>query len=630
MSTQDNITDALTRHQIFVLRYAKGRENDAADFIAQQMFEVINRLESGVLTEFGAERAEEQLRDLYQYLRATNKDYADDFKAEMSRFAEYEANFNGRVLEREIEFNMTLPSPIQLQQAAFGRIMSLEPSKGYTIGSLIDGFGPANAQFVVDKIRSGITLGDTTDTIIGDIQSIIPLQQRKASTIARTVTNHVSNVARSETLKENDDVLLGYQWVSTLDSRTSLICMARDGVIYRDWDNDPKPPAHFNCRSTITAKVNPEYDLGADIEGDRPAVGPNGPETVSADTSYSEWLKRQPESFQDEVLGKKRAQLFREGIGLDRFADARGRPLTIAELGALDGTYNVDSNSIDDILSQLAEAEALERARPKPVIPDTTNVLPDIYSSTKNITRDGINSVLERIQTPEMAKLKQFMREKEIKTVIVTQAQMSRTGKSARAIAGDVKQYLQSSSNPSNYYEQMAGSSEGYWRAFYTIRNPTRTNGFTSFVYDHIVVKGGTKARFNKPDEIAKDIKEAVTDLAGFSVDGDFKPWSFSAAVKRLIPDPAQREAASKVLTLIHELGHQVHYFADGRVFPTELYKYRMTEYGTYDSAESHAEAFVAWVVNRDAMAKRSPELAEYFDDLMEVALKSKQRSGVK
>lgn len=339
MSTQDNINNAVTRHQIFVLRYAKGRENDAAEFISRQMIEVMERLESGSFSSYGSQRAEAQLKDLYLYLRETDKEYAEDFRSEIKRFADYEAEFNAKLISEEIGVDLSVPAPVQLQQAVFGDIMSVEPTKGYTIGSMLDDFGPAHANMVTSSIRSGFMLGDTTDQIARKIRGLIPVQQRKASTIARTVTNHASVQARKQTLKENDDVLIGYEWVSTLDGRTSLICMSRDGIIYKDYDKDPKPPAHFNCRSTIVPKVDPRFDLGADIKSVRPAKGAKGTKQVDSETNYSAWLRKQPKSFQNEVLGRKRADLFRGGMTLDRFVDIRGRPLTIAELGALDKAF---------------------------------------------------------------------------------------------------------------------------------------------------------------------------------------------------------------------------------------------------------------------------------------------------
>jgi hypothetical protein len=51
-----------------------------------------------------------------------------------------------------------------------------------------------------------------------------------------------------------------------------------------------------------------------------------------ASTSYQDWLRRQPNGFQDEVLGRGKAELFREGLPLERFVDASGRVLNLDEL----------------------------------------------------------------------------------------------------------------------------------------------------------------------------------------------------------------------------------------------------------------------------------------------------------
>ena len=84
--------------------------------------------------------------------------------------------------------------------------------------------------------------------------------------------------------------------------------------------------------------VKPEYDLGRDIEGVRPSVGPdNKAKQVSGSTTYQQWLTRQPASFQDEILGQAKADLFRKGnLTLDRFVDENGRELTLEQLRELD------------------------------------------------------------------------------------------------------------------------------------------------------------------------------------------------------------------------------------------------------------------------------------------------------
>jgi hypothetical protein len=58
---------------------------------------------------------------------------------------------------------------------------------------------------------------------------------------------------------------------------------------------------------------------------------------VPATTTYEQWLKRQPASFQDTVLGPSRGKLFRNGdLSIGRFVDSQGRTLTLDELRRLE------------------------------------------------------------------------------------------------------------------------------------------------------------------------------------------------------------------------------------------------------------------------------------------------------
>lgn len=386
MSAEDDIFDAVTRHQIFVLRYAKGREREAEDFIARQLEEVIYRLETGNLTDFGRSRAQAQATDLYQYLVESDKEYADAFKSKLVEFGEYEANFNRTMMQRHLETDLSVPAPMQIQQAAFASIMGLEPSKGYTLGGMLDDFGPLHRDLVIGKVRTAIVLGDTTNELTAEIRKLVGLQGRKAATLARTAVNHVSVQARKETLKENDDVLLGYEWVATLDSRTSLICMARDGVIYKDYDNDPKPPAHFNCRSTITPKVNPAFDLGADDIGTRAAVGSDGAGPVSAGLNYDQWLRKQSAGFQDQVLGKSRAKLFRGGLTIDKFIDQRGKTLTLTQLERDDAQFVLETEIT-------------------PNVSVSGRVKFDDINDCKDLTAEELSQFLDDTLSPDLKKL---------------------------------------------------------------------------------------------------------------------------------------------------------------------------------------------------------------------------------
>jgi SPP1 gp7 family putative phage head morphogenesis protein len=330
MSTNDDIQDALTRHQIFVQRYARGREKEAARAIKAAIRKGLERLKE--IDQAGRAIAENNIQELNAYLIELGDEYADTFRNEIIEFGSYEVGVNQRVLEKAVNISLNSPAPAQLQQAIFTNIMSIEPAKGYTVGGLLEQFGRKNANKVYTIAQEALLLGKSNRELTQDIMNIIPTQQRKAETLARTITNHTSNVARNETMKENTDVVDAYKWVATLDSRTSLICGSRDGIVYELDDANPKPPAHFNCRSTISFVVNPEYDLGKRIKGTRPAKG-DTKGRVNADLNYGDWLRRQSPEFQERVLGAERAKLFREGgVKLDRFVDDQGNVLTLKEL----------------------------------------------------------------------------------------------------------------------------------------------------------------------------------------------------------------------------------------------------------------------------------------------------------
>lgn len=68
-----------------------------------------------------------------------------------------------------------------------------------------------------------------------------------------------------------------------------------------------------NCRSTVVASLDSRYSF-LDKDATRSARGESGEVSkADADDKYYEWLKTQGNDFQNEVLGKKRAEIFRDG-----------------------------------------------------------------------------------------------------------------------------------------------------------------------------------------------------------------------------------------------------------------------------------------------------------------------------
>ena len=189
----------------------------------------------------------------------------------------------------------------------------------------------------------GVTLQNMIREVVGTKRNgyadgILEVSRRHAGTVIHTATQHVANAARMEVWENNGDIVNKYQWVSTLDRRTTQQCKSLDGRQFEP-GKGPMPPIHPNCRSTTIAVLGPEWDW-LDEGATRASSGPN-PGDATADESYYDWLKRQPADFQNIAIGPTRGKLFRDGgLTPERFAELNlGRnfePLTLAEMRTIE------------------------------------------------------------------------------------------------------------------------------------------------------------------------------------------------------------------------------------------------------------------------------------------------------
>ena len=81
------------------------------------------------------------------------------------------------------------------------------------------------------------------------------LANHQIQTIVRTSVNQVQNQASQAVYAANSKVAPKYEYVATLDSRTSPICKRLDGRKF-EYNKGPTPPQHFNCRSTTVPVVD--------------------------------------------------------------------------------------------------------------------------------------------------------------------------------------------------------------------------------------------------------------------------------------------------------------------------------------------------------------------------------------
>ena len=187
---------------------------------------------------------------------------------------------------------------------------------------------------IVQKIR-GSRANKFTD-------GIMKASYVQAKMIARSSIIHVSNSTRMELYQENQDIISGFKWVSTLDGRTTLLCAMLDGKVwdleYNPIDHDfdyPGETPHFGCRSTQIPVMKPYKDMPLEKQKiiDEKGMRSSYQGYVPKDTKYSTFLRNESTEFQNQVLGQQRATLFRQGkLSLDDMISKDFEKIKLAEL----------------------------------------------------------------------------------------------------------------------------------------------------------------------------------------------------------------------------------------------------------------------------------------------------------
>lgn len=336
-----SLISAFISHQIWLQRHAAGEVSQLAPFIEQMRQEVKRQVLA-----FGDEsrtraKLTAMLKDLAEALYAIGSDWDEQLASDLQDLAKYEAKWAADTMADATGVNFTTPTPEQVWGAIKFQPLALE-GKPVDFVKLMTGWKDAEVARMVQGVKSGFVQGQTTRQIVKQVVwpgGLGDVSERNAATVIRTALNHVSTEARMMTLQKNSDVVERYEWVSTLDSRTSTICRSRDGQKY-EFGKGPLPPAHPNCRSCVAPVVSEEFDF-LDAGAKRAARGADGGMQIDANTTYYDFLRQQPAWFVDKALGPVRGKIFRNsGMTPDEFrvasVDGFGRPLTLKEMAEAD------------------------------------------------------------------------------------------------------------------------------------------------------------------------------------------------------------------------------------------------------------------------------------------------------
>ncbi|MDG9855581.1 phage head morphogenesis protein [Pseudomonas nitroreducens] len=345
-TVNEKLADAEVAHAISLQRFSNG--------VVRRMIALLNRADSDLYAKlmeaieqmppgsFTVQRLDQLLQSVKSLNAKAYEALGNELDEELQAYVAYEADYQHKL------FVNTIPEPVQVvvpvntvnPQQVYAAAMA-RPFQGKLLSEFTKDLEADRMTRVRDAVRIGFVEGETVDQMVrrirgtrtgGYADGLLEIDRRNAEAIVRTSVNHLSNFTRQAFYAENGDLVDEWQFLATLDGRTTITCASLSGKTF-PIGKGPMPPRHINCRSTSTPVIKSWEELGLTKEQIGKGTQASMDGYVADDVSYSDWLRDKPAAFQDEVLGPTRGKLFRDGkVDVDKFTNDKGRVYTLDEL----------------------------------------------------------------------------------------------------------------------------------------------------------------------------------------------------------------------------------------------------------------------------------------------------------
>ena len=352
-SVNEELQAQFVRHQVYLQQLGTSEAVKVGALLADLEADVARQLTRrfDAITARGFDRGVEttrRLQEMFVGFRKLNDDtmkqIRDGTNSTLEELAVDEQDFVQDALRKTLPVNYTtkLVSPQYLKSIATRPLIEGTPLKQW-----YRKLGDDTQRRLEGAIRLSASEGETVGQAVQRIRGTsagnfrdgaISATRREAEGIVRTALNGTANEARMTTLEENDDLIKGYQWVATLDSRICPQCAGLDSTVKKSMKNQVNPPAHINCRCTVVPVIKSEKELGLPPTKQMRTTRASMNGQVPASQTYGEWLIEQPIDVQEKVLGVTKAKLFRDGkLKIGQFTNRKGKTLTLDQLREIEG-----------------------------------------------------------------------------------------------------------------------------------------------------------------------------------------------------------------------------------------------------------------------------------------------------
>lgn len=338
MNAPNEIFDSLVSRELNLNRFDADLRKRIVELLGNLEKDILGKLEGKEISQWRRDRLNRQLQTIKEtiseYYKEASKITSQDYKD----LAKSEANYVKDEIERitTVDLFSSMPSANQLAKLADETMIQGAPNKDWWSRQSADMY----FRFA-SAIRMGYGQGESIGSIVERIRSQMAIGKRNAEALVRTAVHTISSGARELMYEENKSVIKGKLYVAVLDNRTSIQCIAYDGSFY-DMDNKPigktslpyrDLPAHWNCRSMYIPVLKSAKELGLKVPDMPKSTRSSMDGQVPEDTTFKTFLEGKSKEFQDEVLGKGKAELWRQGkINLVQLVDQTGNPIPLKDL----------------------------------------------------------------------------------------------------------------------------------------------------------------------------------------------------------------------------------------------------------------------------------------------------------
>jgi len=570
---------------------------------------------------------------------------------------------------------------------------------GQTVEKAFRGIAERQKDALARHIRQGVFSGESTAEIArrmvgrlefgqkGSVRQIAAaggeltkLANYQVQTIVRTSVNQVQNQASQAVYAANSKVAPKYEYVATLDSRTSPICKRLDGQEFA-YNKGPTPPQHFNCRSTTVPVVDFDGLQKKYPSLEKPPVGkvvsrPSTTGRVPQGTAYGDWLLKQDKKLQIKTLGNEgKVNYFKrlakkEGSGqkaIRKLVREDGSERSLKDLQRLYGKPSditikipkpkpatkptitiTNQDKLEETLKAARAAERKAKAELKAIkardpLQPTIAQLQGI-SPTGKIKATDVNNAFDLMDEMEglagenARKLRKFAEKKQVFCNWSNGKEGSITFERQKsAYFLDNPQFRKSIQK--GLKNERQSNNLSFLDNYRTIDKYVYGEGQTGFasaeVKHFITAQGKNRRRMNgmtmqganhivikakskqRAIKSLKQMQEDVKDAINHAKNYDPKTQNLYWSAHG---KGRQNEATSWLKTYVHEMGHQVHFTNNSNKLSS--YDWSPSEYGTSNHLERFAETFVQFIFAPVELKKASPSAYKWIEETLDASLK--------